>query len=248
MTHDSHYERIPQVAGFVSLMVALAIVDPLSSYLIQKSVSQPLAAMLTLLVAGTAAYLVEWIIETAINDSAWIRRFFVGSHFIEGTWIDVALEDGRAKYVGIVHIEYDRQRFTFNGEDAITSWSAGDRCVLDPDGYFCSEMTVFDWPNLRHKFSGRNSEAAGRGFHEGYGEVHFTAREDGPPIDYNATFCYLGGGETFETKGWRLGKSDRAKLDNPQTRAEVLLCYVCQAEPRARDVARVIDFSEGGDG
>lgn len=219
--------KIAQITQTLSLAASAAVGQQVSSWLEkQKTFSPWLPPLVALLIVVVGLHLLQSLLENIFDSSRTLRRLLLGHQFIEGTWFDLSLADDRPPIVGIARILFSGSTVRFYGDDFSVD---GTR-----QGHYMSDYASLEWPKLKYKYTYHVSGTRQLS-NQGFGEAQFLTH-GGPSQQYVGFHFDILEGLRVTYEGWKIEDQQILdKLDNPNTRREVVLEFF---RPRLEELTR----------
>lgn len=192
----SRLKTTHQAISVASIATGAALTNVVSNWFRTVSESNSLSFVLTIIVVGIGYQGVKLVLEFVFERNTLLRKWILGTQYVEGRWISVVRDQqGHILNYGLKSIEPKGESLLYSGEN------------YDPknrmhQGYFASELLMFEWPRIRYKYSYSrpDNEVVSK---EGYGELQFVSR-NGPPFKHSGFFIDLLEGTRYTFEGWKV--------------------------------------------
>lgn len=160
------------------------------------------------------AYILEKVLSYIVDHWERFRRLLFHRYFIEGTWIDLALEDGEVRAIGLTCFEIRDFQVQWHGENHDTKGNV----ISD----FRTFTSIVDWPEIRFWFKNDPGKPT-CGLLEGVAELRFELDAADRPNHYSGWACEISQTKISKVIGWKVTKrKDLKELHQAKTRAQAL--------------------------
>lgn len=113
----NRYRQLALISPIFGVTTAAALARFGSSWLERQSVPGWVVFVLYLLIIVIGSQIVQALLERTLESSRYLRSFWLGDQYIEGTWIDVVMKGDECVGVGVVNVMPDAGTIRLSGED-----------------------------------------------------------------------------------------------------------------------------------
>ena len=214
----------------IGVAVGVVLTDRLSSWLKEWLTRPGVEVLFSVVVIAISIELVKVFAETLFDHSRFLRRFLLGSEYLEGTWFDIMKVAGKPSEVGLSWFTYDDWELQYSGEDYDLKPQAehAELAMEHRFPYTAEKIVHLKNNKLLYKFTADRSDRDDLEI-AGYGELQLHPGDRGIPTRYSGHYYRPEGGGVFRKisfEGFRLDETrDRdclRRLNSPETRKDAM--------------------------
>lgn len=208
--------NIFKIINFFAIAISIAISHYIKELAKDKFNNEILLFVIALVVI-TIGYEIIPIIFKKFFEIPFFKKMFLGNQYVEGTYLDIMFEDGKATDVGLSRIIIEDDKLRYGG---FLYKIKGD--VVGSS--YRSKMIEMEYPIMKYTYDYKLVTDSSALLH-GYGEIDFDERK-GEPMHYTGNFIDFTNGDKVYFEGWKIrDKAILKDLDNPKERYKTIINF-----------------------
>lgn len=166
------YESFVEWTRVIFIVIIMILYDLLKKLLDESIPNDYCLYAFVLIILFITYKSLIFLSEYAISNSIHLRKLIFGKDFIEGTWVDVLIDNNLKKYLwpAILHIYYEKKKINIKGYIYIGNVKSGE---------WTSETSVYSDNKLVYSYSGFLSIGQPK-IEKGLSEYHFAQEKPFP--------------------------------------------------------------------
>jgi len=214
------YRTVYRASLALSIAVGALAANVFGKFIDETSKSPSWGLIADIVAVVLLAHILEKGATYLIDELPQFRSLIFHRYFIEGTWVDIALEGEEVKAIGLTGFELRDFQVQWHGENHDLQWRVYSK--------FRTFMSTVDWPEVRFWFK-NDPEDSTSGILEGVAELHFELDSTGRPNHYSGWACGISHAGVSKVVGWKITKKkDLKELGQAKTRPQALKRIVAE--------------------